>query len=107
MNRICQSCGLSLEQEELFGTNADGSKNDTYCKFCFQNGKFGKNETLEFFLIHGTTDIVLLLKESSNNYLALLLQTYLVGFKTDFHQCLPQGKFAFRSRQCVLLILRL
>lgn len=47
MNRICQSCGLSLEQEELFGTNADGSKNDTYCKFCFQNGKFGKNETLE------------------------------------------------------------
>lgn len=35
----CQSCAMPI-QEDYFGTNADGSENRDYCKFCFQNGKF-------------------------------------------------------------------
>jgi hypothetical protein len=35
--RICQSCGMPLQKEEDFGTNASGSKSEEYC---FQNGKF-------------------------------------------------------------------
>ena len=27
------------------GTNADGSKNNTYCSYCFQNGAFVGGET--------------------------------------------------------------
>ena len=39
--KICQSCGMPLDKDpNKGGTNADGSKNDKYCSFCFQNGKF-------------------------------------------------------------------
>ena len=36
----CQSCGMPMQNPEHFGTNADGSRNDEYCRFCFQKGKF-------------------------------------------------------------------
>ncbi|MEO8581416.1 MAG: zinc ribbon domain-containing protein [Patescibacteria group bacterium] len=35
----CQSCGMPLG-EGFFGTNANGSLTQEYCKFCFQLGKF-------------------------------------------------------------------
>ena len=37
---ICQSCGMPLRSENDLGTNADGSKNQEYCHFCFAEGKF-------------------------------------------------------------------
>jgi len=44
----CQSCGMLMEEEGLFGKNADGSKNDDYCVYCFPNGAFNNpDETLE------------------------------------------------------------
>jgi len=46
--QICQSCGMPLQKNEDFGTNADGSKNKEYCHFCFQNGHFiDSNITME------------------------------------------------------------
>ncbi|WP_167958738.1 zinc ribbon domain-containing protein [Anaerosporobacter faecicola] len=45
--KICQSCGMPMTEEEQFGTNADGTKNEEYCKYCYSNGSFGKDETLE------------------------------------------------------------
>jgi len=46
--KICQSCGMPLQKEEDFGTNAKGSKSEEYCFHCFQNGKFlDKGITLE------------------------------------------------------------
>ncbi|WP_135611599.1 zinc ribbon domain-containing protein [Methanococcoides sp. AM1] len=45
---FCQSCGMPLEKDEDFGTNADGSKSDEYCNYCYQNGKFTQPDiTLE------------------------------------------------------------
>ena len=38
--KICQSCGMPLEKEDDFGTNANGSKSEEYCFHCFQNGNF-------------------------------------------------------------------
>lgn len=29
------------------GTDLNGSISDDYCKFCFNDGKFGKDETME------------------------------------------------------------
>jgi len=40
MVKICQSCSMPIDKEELFGTNADGSKNEDYCIYCFKDGKF-------------------------------------------------------------------
>jgi ribosomal protein S14 len=35
----CQSCGMPLG-EGFFGTEADGSPSEDYCKFCYQGGAF-------------------------------------------------------------------
>ena len=44
----CQSCGMLLETEDLYGKNADNTPNDEYCSYCFPNGAFSNpNETLE------------------------------------------------------------
>jgi hypothetical protein len=40
MMQICQSCGMPLQKEADFGSNADKSKNNEYCRFCFREGKF-------------------------------------------------------------------
>ena len=47
MEKVCQSCGMPMANESLFGVNADGSQNEEYCKYCFENGSFRKDETLE------------------------------------------------------------
>ena len=46
--KVCQSCGMHMDGEAEFGTNADGSQNDDYCSYCFTNGSFNdSNETVE------------------------------------------------------------
>ena len=45
---FCQSCGMPMEKDELFGLNADGSKNPDYCMYCYKDGQFtSPNETVE------------------------------------------------------------
>ena len=44
---ICQSCGMEINDQNLFGTNSDGSKSSDYCRYCLTNGVFGKDETME------------------------------------------------------------
>jgi len=44
----CQSCGMPMTEESMFGKNADGSKNEDYCCYCFPNGAFtNPDETME------------------------------------------------------------
>ena len=44
---ICQSCGIPLEDDKMKGTNEDGSRSDEYCVYCFANGKFTRDMTME------------------------------------------------------------
>lgn len=44
--KICQSCAMPMT-EETFGTNADGSKNEEYCIYCYENGAFTSDLTME------------------------------------------------------------
>jgi len=37
---FCQSCGMPLREPADFGTNADGSRSNLYCGFCFRGGSF-------------------------------------------------------------------
>lgn len=39
---ICQSCSMPLAKDDEKGTNADGSKSEEYCIYCFVNGEFTK-----------------------------------------------------------------
>ncbi len=49
--KFCQSCGMPLT-EEMKGTNADGSLNEDYCIYCYKDGKFTQecsmDEMIEF-----------------------------------------------------------
>ncbi len=44
--QFCQSCGMPLTKDVL-GTNADGSKNDEYCIYCYKDGAFTGDFTME------------------------------------------------------------
>ncbi len=43
---LCQSCGMAMHKSD-YGKNNDGSINTDYCKYCYPDGNFGKNETME------------------------------------------------------------
>ena len=45
--KVCQCCAMPMETEELYGTNADGSRNDVYCKYCYTDGKVTFDGTME------------------------------------------------------------
>ena len=45
-NKFCQSCGMPITSEEQFGRNADGSKNEEYCSYCYRDGAFTENCTI-------------------------------------------------------------
>ena len=50
--QFCQSCGMPLTRNEDCGTNADGSINFDYCKFCYADGKFLQDVTMEGMIDH-------------------------------------------------------
>ena len=43
---FCQSCGMPLT-EDVLGTNADGSKNEDYCIYCYRDGHFLQDCTMD------------------------------------------------------------
>ena len=49
-NKFCQSCGMPMSKDpQGGGTNADGSINIAYCSYCYQNGVFTFNGTVNDF----------------------------------------------------------
>ena len=48
---FCQSCGMPLT-EEVLGTNADGSKNEDYCIYCYKDGRFLQECTMDEMIEH-------------------------------------------------------
>lgn len=47
MTKICQSCGMHMRRSDDFGTNLDGTTNQEYCTYCYQNGEFIEDCTME------------------------------------------------------------
>ena len=48
---FCQSCGMPLTPETV-GTNADGSWSKDYCIYCFKDGKFLQDCTMDEMIGH-------------------------------------------------------
>ncbi|MCL1941497.1 MAG: zinc ribbon domain-containing protein [Synergistaceae bacterium] len=45
---FCQSCGMPMgAADDMYGTNSDGSRERDYCKYCYDNGAFTSNSTME------------------------------------------------------------
>jgi len=49
--KFCQSCGMPLT-DDVLGTNADGSKNEEYCMYCYRDGKFLQDCTMDEMIEH-------------------------------------------------------
>lgn len=49
-NKICQSCGMPISSIIDLGTNKDGSLNKDYCKYCYKDGEFIDNVSLEEYI---------------------------------------------------------
>lgn len=47
MDTYCQSCGMPITKSEQHGTNANGSVNADYCVYCFKNGAFTADMSME------------------------------------------------------------
>lgn len=48
--KICQSCGMPLNNKEELGTNKDGTMNDDYCKYCYKDGEFIDDVSMEEYI---------------------------------------------------------
>lgn len=44
--KFCQCCAMPLTTETM-GTNADKTPNEDYCCYCYQDGKFTFNGSME------------------------------------------------------------
>lgn len=64
---FCQSCGMPLT-DEFFGTNADGSANHDYCSYCFKEGAFTHDETMEEIIEHNLKYLEEFNKDSDTKY---------------------------------------
>lgn len=47
---ICQSCGMDISKEEHKGSNADGTLSVDYCAYCYKDGTFANELTLEQYV---------------------------------------------------------
>jgi len=48
IEKVCQSCGMPMgTTDDLCGTEANGSLSKDYCKFCYVEGKFVDDCTME------------------------------------------------------------
>ena len=50
--QFCQSCGMPLTRIEDCGTNADGSTNFDYCQYCYKDGQFLQEYTMDEMIEH-------------------------------------------------------
>ena len=51
-NKFCQSCGMPMTADEQFGRNVDGSKNEEYCSYCYRDGAFSEDSTMNEMIDH-------------------------------------------------------
>ena len=49
-NKICQSCGMPITSNDDLGNNKDGSINFDYCKYCYKDGEFIDDVTMEEYI---------------------------------------------------------
>lgn len=57
MEYYCQCCSMPIPDSELHGTNADGSANSDYCKYCYADGDFTSKDVSMDEFIEATADM--------------------------------------------------
>lgn len=68
MENFCQSCGMPMELPEQYGTNKDGSLNTEYCVYCFKDGSFTQNITMDEMIEHNLKYLAEFNKDSNTKF---------------------------------------
>ena len=53
--RVCQCCGMPLNEEDVLSWEPDGTLNEDYCRWCYADGKFvyeSREALLDFLIGH-------------------------------------------------------
>lgn len=75
--KFCQSCAMPMgESDELYGTNADGSKSVDYCSYCFQNGAFTNDTSMEGMIEICVPHMTAAHREMSGDEARAMMQEY-------------------------------
>lgn len=48
--KICQSCAMPLTSDDMLATEKDGTVNPDYCKWCYKDGEFIDNCSMEQYI---------------------------------------------------------
>lgn len=65
---ICQSCGMPMVESKDFGTNADKSLNQEYCTYCYADGGFTKDMTMDEMIMVNVEYLDEFNKDSEHKY---------------------------------------
>ena len=49
-SKICQSCGMPLTSDDMLSTEKDGTINADYCKWCYKDGEFVDDVSMEEYI---------------------------------------------------------
>lgn len=50
--KFCQSCGMPMQAAADFGTEADGTPGSEYCVYCYKDGAFTQDCSMEEMIRH-------------------------------------------------------
>lgn len=65
---VCQSCGMPLKSFDEFSVNEDNTANIDYCKYCFNEGKFSSESTVDEMIEINLKYLDHFNKESGTNF---------------------------------------
>ena len=98
--KFCQSCGMPLTNEVL-GTNADGTPNEDYCIYCYKDGKFTQDMTMEQMIDHCAQFTDEINRQSGQN----LTQEQAKEMMRQFFPHLKRWKNSFMSNKILYILL--
>lgn len=65
--KFCQSCGMPID-DSTFGKEVNGSNNEEYCHFCYADGKFTNDCTMDEMIEHNLNYLNEFNKDSEVKY---------------------------------------
>ena len=97
--RVCQCCGMPLE-DEIIGRNKDGSPNEDYCKWCFADGTYtysDMDELIEVCVQHMAGENVS--EEQARAYMRQVLPT--LDYWKRYRELGDDGEFERFKKQLI------
>ena len=95
--KVCQCCGMPLE-DEIISHNSDGSLNDDYCKWCYADGTYtysNMDELIKVCIPHMVSDEFT--EEQARAYMSALLPT--LDYWKRYEELSDDGQFEEFKKQ--------